>query len=389
MAETRLADRLRKIIRRSLSTAYRTRIGGFRQLFANTYRKLVSRRARAQTGSSLQRIGDPRGRFRVLYVDEGGWAIRNVALCWFSHLDGVSCTMADVWEFLAKPGMHLDFDVVVFSFTNVLRRCRDLVLARPTIACVHDPVELFDEVPDWKAQSANPEVLGLLRKADVVVSISREVQECLAKEGISCARVPTASLLPAVPSQAIDRAASGPLRAIAVGRIYRRKRFELFHEIAAASKRNGLPIVFHAKFDRSPLPEAEYISYLDRADLYIVTSFQEGGPLPAMDAMQRGLIVLSTPVGQMPEIVEDGVSGFLCNGLSEFVERLSLLAADPQLVRQMRHASLDRISQVRNTSILRDALMPVLQAAGKMQAKHRLEAFPTSAQAAGVPEPLH
>jgi glycosyltransferase involved in cell wall biosynthesis len=261
-----------------------------------------------------------------------------------------------------------------------------LVFTRPVIACVHDPFELYDEVRDWKTRRADPQVIGLCKKADFVICISQELQQRLASEGIPSTRVPTASLLPAAPRESIGRSASRPLTAITVGRIYRRKRFELFHEIAAEGKRRGLPIAFRAKFDRSPLPEAEYISYLDRADFYIVTSFQEGGPLPAMDAMQRGLIVLSTTVGQMPEIIVNGVSGFLCNDLAEFVDRLSLLSADRNLVVQMRRESMDRIRRVRNERILHEALMPVLNAAAKLQAVRRQQRFAMPAEVARIPE---
>jgi hypothetical protein len=188
------------------------------------------------------------------------------------------------------------------------------------------------------------------------------MQQHLARAGIAAVRVPTASLLHATTSTKVKcRGATDlPLRAITVGRIYRRKRFELFNEITWMSQRARLPVTFKAKLDQCPMPEQEYIAYLDSADVYIVTSFQEGGPLPAMDAMRRGLVVLSTRVGQMPEIIEDGVSGFLCDDLSEFIERLRLLSRDREVLQRMRHRSLARILEVRSDVVVHRALMAAL-----------------------------
>ncbi len=377
MAKARFADALRKMIHRYQYTFYRCRIGGFGQLFGYSKEKRARRRAGAQTGALICETGDPQSEIRVLYLDEGGWAVRNVGLSWFSHLDDVFCAMVNVQDFLKKPEMHLDYDVVLLSFVNVMKHCKDLVFDRPVIACVQDPFELFGEFEDWKTRRADAQVIGLCKRADFVICTSEEVQGCLAKEGIKSSRIPTASLLPAAPVEAVERTGSRPLTAITVGRIYRRKRFELFKEIAGASKRKKLPIAFHPKFDRNPLPEAEYIAYLDRADVYIVTSFEEGGPLPAMDAMQRGLIVLSTPVGQMPEIIVDGVSGFICHDLSEFVDRLSRLCGDRNLVRQMRRESMDRIRKVRSEGTLHEALKPVLNAAAELRAARGVKGPPT------------
>ncbi len=378
MAKARFGDALRRMMQRYRYTFYRCRIGGFSQLLGYSKEKLARRRAGAQTGALTCETGDPQSEIRVLYLDEGGWAVRNVGLSWFSHLDGVFCAMVSVQDFLKKPEMHLEYDIVLLSFVNVMKHCKDVVFSRPVIGVVQDPFELYDEVRDWKSRRADAQVIELCNKADFILCTSEEVQDCLAKEGIKSTRVPTASLLPAAPDEAIERTGSRPLTATTVGRIYRRKRFELFHEIAGASERMGLPIVFHAKFDRNPLPEAEYISYLDRADVYIVTSFQEGGPLPAMDAMRRGLIVLSTPVGQMPEIIVDGVSGFVCHDRSEFVDRLSRLCGDRKLVSQMRRESISRIREVRSEAILHEALRPVLKSAAELGAARGLERPRTS-----------
>lgn len=46
-------------------------------------------------------------------------------------------------------------------------------------------------------------------------------------------------------------------------------------------------------------------------DFYWVTARVEGGPVPLLEAMASGLVVVSTPVGLAPEVIEHGTSGFI------------------------------------------------------------------------------
>ena len=268
--------------------------------------------------------------------------------------------MVTIDDFLADPGMQEEYNVLFFGYAYIMELAEHVAFNRPVYVCIHDPLELFYEVPHWTRLAPYPKVIERLKHQTNVLCISREVQSHLSAAGIDAACVPTASLLPAADHAHIDRTAMRPLRALTVGRIYRRKRFEMFNQIARDCRRRGVPINFRSKWDRAPLPEERYITLLDDVDFYIVTSFQEGGPLPAMDAMRRGAIVLSTPVGQMPEIIEDGISGFLCNTAEEFVSRLEALSADSGLRQQMRHRSLTRILQARSPAIIRDAVARVL-----------------------------
>src|SRR5262249_45386977 len=48
-------------------------------------------------------------------------------------------------------------------------------------------------------------------------------------------------------------------------------------------------------------------------DLCLVTSRQEGGPKAVLEAMASGVPVVSTRVGQAPEVLEHGRSGYLAD----------------------------------------------------------------------------
>jgi glycosyltransferase involved in cell wall biosynthesis len=91
------------------------------------------------------------------------------------------------------------------------------------------------------------------------------------------------------------------------------------------------------------LPNRLVLQEMDEASLLLSPSLttkdgdKEGMPNVIKEAMAAGLPVISTLHGGIPEIVEDGVSGFLVKerdieGLSD---RLSLLLSDPDMRRRM------------------------------------------------------
>jgi glycosyltransferase involved in cell wall biosynthesis len=87
-------------------------------------------------------------------------------------------------------------------------------------------------------------------------------------------------------------------------------------------------------------PRLDYLRELMESDVYVCTSYMEGGPLPVMEAVLAGLAILSTPVGQVPDWVEHGRNGWLCRTESEFIERARAYLEDAALLRRHQSASL-------------------------------------------------
>lgn len=72
-------------------------------------------------------------------------------------------------------------------------------------------------------------------------------------------------------------------------------------------------------------------------DIFINTTDVDNTPLSVLEAMALGLPVISTSVGGLPDLVTDGVDGFLVDrdAPDQFVERINRLMRDPALVAKL------------------------------------------------------
>ncbi|ORJ63404.1 hypothetical protein B5V00_00630 [Geothermobacter hydrogeniphilus] len=80
-------------------------------------------------------------------------------------------------------------------------------------------------------------------------------------------------------------------------------------------------------------------------DIYLNTSVHEGIPMTILEAMAHGLPVIAPAVGGIPEIIEDGVEGFLVAERSpkKYAEKCLLLIRDSRLRRRMGAAARQRV----------------------------------------------
>lgn len=97
-----------------------------------------------------------------------------------------------------------------------------------------------------------------------------------------------------------------------------------------------------------------------QADILILTSDREGTPNVIMEAMASGLPVIATRVGGVPELVQDGVTGYLTEpgNLNELVEKMKILVENRDLRLQMgclgrdyimTNHSLERLPEILNS----------------------------------------
>ena len=317
--------------------------------------RVLSAKTQALSGNHFQLGATSPEAPSILYIHTG-WAIETVGRHWFTDQTIARVTFIRASDPALTAELMAKYELVWYGYSSLFTR-KPCDPAKAVLA-VHDPAELFPEQPGWKTTcSIPPASVALLHSVRAVVVVSEEMNETLSKAGVHTLRLPTRSQIP--PRSVSELVDPAPLAMLGVGRIYRRKNFEQFQRVARNARRLGYQT--YLKGDHFPLSEAEYIALLDRHSVYVCTSFQEGGPLPVMDAMQRGAVVLSAPVGQATEIIEHGKNGFLCRTDAEFTNVLEALAHDPAKLSNLRLASRERIIQVRSHGVIRETIEVALQ----------------------------
>ncbi len=89
---------------------------------------------------------------------------------------------------------------------------------------------------------------------------------------------------------------------------------------------------------------SEVQKWLSRADIFVLCSFFEGMPLSIIEAMAVGLPVIGTAVGGVPDIIEDGVNGFLVpsNDAVKLSMAMLKLIEDKELRSQMSQNNIEK-----------------------------------------------
>jgi len=59
------------------------------------------------------------------------------------------------------------------------------------------------------------------------------------------------------------------------------------------------------------IPHEKIPDYMDQADIFVLPSLSEGLPIVILEAMACGLPIVATRVGGIPDIIEEGVNGYL------------------------------------------------------------------------------
>lgn len=82
-----------------------------------------------------------------------------------------------------------------------------------------------------------------------------------------------------------------------------------------------------AKYSRRQMAE-----WYNTGTIYVCASLAEGTPQPALEAAACGCTIISTPVGNMPELIEHGVNGFIVRWDVEAFLQYILIAANHQTI---------------------------------------------------------
>jgi glycosyltransferase involved in cell wall biosynthesis len=95
------------------------------------------------------------------------------------------------------------------------------------------------------------------------------------------------------------------------------------------------------------VPHAETYNYLKAADVFILNSQYEGISHALLDAMSAGIPILAANVGGNPELVENGVNGFLFeyNNKKEILMDLEKILADADLRKKFTLSAQEKVKK--------------------------------------------
>ena len=156
---------------------------------------------------------------------------------------------------------------------------------------------------------------------DKIISVGRHVE----KKGVDILLRATAQLIENGINVHVDIVGDGP---------HREKSIELCKNLKIEEN-----VMFHGNILNSKLCE-----YYNRAGIYVLASADEGKPVALMEAMACSLPVIATRVGDVSDMIRDGVSGFIIDIGDEnaLVDRLTRLLFDRELMINMgQEAKID------------------------------------------------
>jgi L-malate glycosyltransferase len=107
--------------------------------------------------------------------------------------------------------------------------------------------------------------------------------------------------------------------------------------------------------------QQDLVAFLSVSDVFLLTSAQESFGLAALEAMACEVPVVASKVGGLPEIIEDGVTGYLCppEAVDEMAERAIALLRHADEHRAMGQRAAVRV----RTDYCTDRIVPMYIAA--------------------------
>ncbi|MGN2389904.1 glycosyltransferase family 4 protein [Pelomicrobium sp. G1] len=279
--------------------------------------------------------------------------------------------------FLLRPTrVPPDVDVVVANSWNghaFKRRGIPLVIVEHH--CVLDPLyRPYVSLPQYLYHRAliKPYERASLARADAVVAVSEFTANGLrAFLGFERVRVihnwiDVGKFKPRTPSEAEGR--RRPFRLLYVGNLSRRKGADLLAPIMQALGRDfelfyttGLRSGIRANSPSNMtflgrLEEERLIEIYQDCDALLFPSRFEGFGYAALEAMACGKPVIASNSSSLPEVVEDGACGILCepDNVNAFAQACRRLAEDPALRRRMGEAARERAVRL----FSEEAIMP-------------------------------
>lgn len=201
---------------------------------------------------------------------------------------------------------------------------------------------------------------------DELLAVGDKVRQDLLQAGIGTKEkfglMPPGLTIGALPSKIESRESFGlsasRLQCAFIGRVTQIKRPDRFLDVVGEMKKRGVDLDFFMAgagelletcrlgISNEDLPvtilgwQSNIEKVLSAADIVVLTSDNEGTPLSLIQAGMAGLPVVTTNVGSVPEVVLDGVTGFVASlEVNEIADALERLVKDNALRDQLGTAA--------------------------------------------------
>lgn len=255
-------------------------------------------------------------------------------------------------------------DVVHIHFASGASSRRKMMIAR--LAALHGvPVILHCHGGGYRRYWARISsferglIRRMLERAQHIVVLGADWRDFYASIGAPRERIEILPNPVAVPKRVPERMHSGRVRLVHLASLSRDKgSFDLLEalnrlpqqikdqvhlvaagtgavaELRTAALRLGLQEIVEV---RNWIEADERDRLLASSDVFVLPSYYEGLPMSLLEAMAWGLATICTPIGSIPEYIEDGVNGLLVRpgAVEELAEKIERLVQDGNLRAQL------------------------------------------------------
>jgi glycosyltransferase involved in cell wall biosynthesis len=132
------------------------------------------------------------------------------------------------------------------------------------------------------------------------------------------------------------------------------------HEVEEISFKKGLASFILVT---GPVHGVEKSELMRCTDILVHPSYNDCLPLVLLEAMQHSLPVVSTFEGAIPDVVEDGITGFLVpqKNVNALADRLEILIKDADLRKKMGSAGRDKYEREFTLKKFENRMVEILQ----------------------------